>query len=510
MPNRKLFALPPNKQIKPANNTGSASRNPSFKANLNKLDTAINQMKPGYKEQLASNLANYASNYVGGKIDQYSPMNNSGGKKTPPQKGGSMVVFKGSKSISENNMTYALSKAPNPKDISLNSGIKPNTYVNDFMTPVEGSCSPMHMSLGILGIPTAGSNPISTYFANTICFDIQTRAQSNVGFSLDVGTQFTSVQITAAFNAAIQALQTYYFYTSIMSYESDTRNKNAGMKALRDCIDSQTLNDLTRLGRRLEDTPVPPRVVEWVRYMSGNFLSSDSQGAPIIKIYNDFLQTSLVTPALPTLPAQALTALDTAANNIVYTLLRRSIPKWRIGTLYDVPSLPTFDKNFLTIFANLSSSSRVSAVNTFTGSVTDLVTNVPYNAYANTLDGLAYAMTNVYIPAQSLWYPGLCRSYSSSGTNLDTKRSYYTVSNVSAFYDVVTYPFLALSRQETNVIVGTTTYTPHLFGTEKCQGVDGYALVQSAQNALDFMFDVDSIPTVGLLSHFNNKANGKI
>jgi hypothetical protein len=426
---------------------------------------------------------------------------------TPPK--GGTLAFPGSKRIADNNTSYALSKAPNPKDIQLNSGVKPNTYANDYMNPVEGICSPLHMTATYLGIPSVTnnpSNPLGAYFANTICFDIQTRAQSNVGFSLEVSTKLTSTQLVTAFNAAIYALQVYFYYSSILSYESDPRNKNSGMIALRQLIDAQTLSDLAQLGRRLEDTPVPPRVVEWIRYMNGNFLSGNTQGSPILKTM--LSPTQLVTPVGITLPSAALSGLVNDANNTVFTLLRRAIPQWKIGTLYDCHPIPTFDKQFLSIFANLSNTQRVSGSTVATNTVADLITNVPYNTFSNNLDGLAYAMTSIL--NTNTYIPGLASPFTANVANIDGRYSYYVVGGVRGFYPVITYPFLALSRQETTTYIGTTAYQPHLFGTDKCQSVSGSSLLQSAQNVLDFLFNVNSIPLRGMLTHFNNKGMNKI
>jgi hypothetical protein len=370
------------------------------------------------------------------------------------------------------------------------------------MVPVENGCASLHMTQTTFAIPTGTTNPVATYFKDTLCFDLQTRAQANVGFGLDIATKLSQTQLVTAFNAAIYALQVYFFYSSIMSYESDSRNKNAGMIYLRNLIDSQTLSDMSQLGKRLEDTPIPPRLVEMVRYLNGNFLSSETQGAPLLK-FNMAGNMITTVPISPTYPAQALALLTTDANNTVFTLLRRCIPQWRVGTLYDCNPIPTFDKNFLTIFTNAPSCSRPVATNVRSHSVADLVTAVPYNSYTNRLDGAAYAMASTWNTVSGEAIPGLLASATSTASYLDTHWSFYNVGGTKGFYPVVTYPFLALSRMDTVQTVGTTQYTPHLAGTDRCQNVTGAALCQSAQNTLDFLFDVNSIPTKGKLSHFN-------
>lgn len=408
------------------------------------------------------------------------------------------------------NASYGLSKAPNPKPVTLNSGIVPNTYSNDYMMPEEGKCSPLHVSHVLPFISKDVTNPIFNYFQNTIAFDVQTRAQANIGFTLDL-LAFSPNKIQDAFNSGLYALHVYYFYASVLSYASDPRNKNQGMIAIRQIMSSQLISDLTLLGRRLEDTPMPPRMVEWVRYLNMNFLSGDSQGAPLLKFGCDV--TCLSSVSSPTLPALALTGLMTNNNIAVFTLLRRAIPQWRIGTLYDVPVVPVYDKNFLTIWANAPSIlySGVTAVSYPT--VANSSTTISYNSYHNRLDGAAYAMTSCWDSVS--WIPGLIKPLASSSGGIDSRRSYYSVSGVSGFYNAPDKDYLAISRPESFQSPGSSNltsspFTPHLPGADKCQGVSSSSLVQTAQNFLDFLIDVNKIPVNGGLNSFNRKGNNKI
>jgi hypothetical protein len=403
------------------------------------------------------------------------------------------------------NSSYGLSKAPEPKPVILNSRIVPNTYSNDYMPAVQGLCAPMHVSSVGLVIPTSTANPLSAYFLNTICFDIQTRAQANVGYDLQVSTQFTPALLTTAFNSAIYALQVYYWYASILSYESDPRNKNSGMIALRQGITSQMISDLNQLGHRLEDTPVPPRLVQWVKYMSSNFFSGPSQGASITKTCFSYAAFVGTPPAI-SYPAQALTSLNSAANTTVFALLRRSIPQWRIGKLYDVTTTPNFDPNFKTIFANLPTSfySSLSQQNQAPNG-SNSSSAISYNTYNNRLDGVAYAMASVYSVADTAWLPGLVVPVSAGAvTGADSRWSYSDIGAGPSWNRVSESIFLTLSRDESIAFPTTTQQTPHLAGAEKCQSVTGLTLIQTAQNTLDYLFDINSIPVKGDLSSFNN------
>lgn len=421
-------------------------------------------------------------------------------------------VFSGvpDKASNENvmNSSYGLSKAPNPKRISLNSNIQPNTSANDFMQAQFDLCAPMHVTGASLQIPTSGE--LFTYFTQTIAFDIQTRAQSNVSYSLDIATRISSAQLLTAFNATIQALNVYFYYTSILSYEADTRNKNQGMINLRQQITPQIISDLSRLGRRLEDTPVPPRMVEWVRYMNGNFLSGDSQGASLIKLC--FNPDALTNPNLNAVQ-DALTNLTSDANNSLFSLLRSAVPQWRIKTLFDVPTIPQFDKNFLTIFANMPSWGVTGGTNQFSPLLANANTAMSYNCYNNKLDGVAFAMSGILVSGSD-WQPGLVKpvtSTSLAGVS-DSRLSWYTDGTTSSWINVTGNSFLRQARMESYSYASHNTglVTAHLPGAEKAQNVNQIALTQTAQNVLDFLFKIDSIPVTGKLSSFNRRGNGQI
>lgn len=414
-------------------------------------------------------------------------------------------ALKGDKSPAKSimNSSYGLSKAPEPKAVILNSGIVPNTYSNDYMVAQQNLCSPMHINAVSLGIPTSPTNSLYTYFINTICFDLQTRAQANVGYDMQVSTQFTPNQLLTAFNAAIYALQVYYWYSSILAYEADPRNKNEGMIILRQGITSQVISDLQQLGRRLEDTPIPPRLLTWVKYMSANYYSGASQGSAIIKTC--FNPDAFNNPPTISFAASALTSLNSPANTTVFALLRRSIPQWRVGKLYDVTITPNFDRNFKTIFANLPSYSFANAVSNFNPGVATASTTISYNSYNNRLDGIAYAMCSVFNAATAQFEPGLTVPVSKGAVAGSDSRWSWTNNGTTSLWKAASGDaFLALSRDESISVSGTGTYYPHLLGAEKCQSVSSTTLVQTAQNVLDFLFDVNSIPVKGTLSSFNN------
>lgn len=420
-------------------------------------------------------------------------------------------AFKGKiKGNPSGSTAYGLSKAPNPKKVRLNSGIIPNTFSQDYMAAVDGVCSPMHISGATLQIPTDSRESLNSYFLNTVAFDIQTRAQSNVGFDLLSGSNFTASNILSSTNAVIRALSIYYWFTSIISYESLPSNKNEAMLSLRQSITSDQLNLITQLGRRLEDTPVPPRLVEWVKFMSHTYFSGDSQGSALIKICpNLTLITGGNTVAVEILQS-CINGLSTATATTVFTLLRRAVPQWRIGKLYDVTSIPAFDPNFLTIFSNLPNCVYSGSASIQYPIPVSVGASVSYNSFTNKLDGVAFSCTSVYNTSTSTFTPGLVSSNAADlgvgASLLSSRLSWTNLSGVLAWRNSNLNSFNTASRSDTYQFYTSTPTTPHLYGSDKCQNVNATALIQSASNTLDFLFDVDSIPTKNIINSFNSKS----
>lgn len=493
--------IPPMLPIKTA-----IQKTPVFKDNGPKLSgrirnaaNFIDSVAPGVLPAIQDAIITKGANVVNDGINKIRTGKSPLAKSNEPNP---TIVFP-QKQV-EGNFSYALSGAPSPKSISLNSGVKPDTFVSDYMYPIENVCSPLHVSNVYLGIPTAVTHPIYIYFINNVAFNIQAKAQQASTFLLDVttSTAFTAANILAAINDGIYALQVYFFYSSILSYDSDSKNKNSGMDAIRSLIDAQTLSDYYQLGKRLEDTPLPPKLVEWVRYMSGNYKSGNNAGAPMIKIC--FFASALTgARPSPTWPAAALTNLNRNNNLGVWTLMRKAFPNWRIGKLADIPVKPLYDKQFLTIFANLVNTQRSSGANVTNNVVANVNTSFQYNSFTNYLDGLAFAMTNC--TDGTLNYPGLCGPTTVNASFPDNRYSYYKVGSTVDFYPVYAYPFLGVSRQETSTQLLTTAYAPHLYGTDRCQNVTGAALCNTAQEVIDFMFETQTTLKLGLNNSFKYK-----
>lgn len=406
-----------------------------------------------------------------------------------------------------NSSGYSLTRAPNPKAIQLDTGIKPNTYTSDYLDAEENKCSPLHVTHAKFTFPTAAANKLSDYFKRINAFDLQTKAQINITYNLDVSSAFSATNILTAMNSIVNAYQIYFYYASIISYHSDPVNKNAGMIYIRSQLTPTMIEDLTQLGRLLSDTPIPPKLLELLRYLSGNFLSGNTAEAPMI----------IINPMVPnetgvdgTAITAAIASLDVSATKVVLTLLRKAIPQWSPKVLFDVGPTPLFDYNFLTIFQNLPF--HYFRLATFSPVPSVASSSVPfkYNTYTSELDGVAFALCSAWSTANSLWLPGLMSPTSTTGAITGNSRtSYYTVAGVTKFWPSDLNNYLSRSRAPSYVINDdfTAVITPHNIGTNMCEGVTPDTIRETSMNVIDYLMSSDTIKVDVKKYHFGSSSN---
>lgn len=404
----------------------------------------------------------------------------------------SIPSFAGTSSNPNHSSGYALSAVRPPININLDSGIKPDMYSSEYMEAIENECSPLHMTSSVFTFPTSVTTKLYTYFNQEIVFMLQNRVQENVSFNLPM-TDFTPALILSAFNALVYALQHYYYYQSIISYESMSYNKNQGMWFMRQQITANAIEGLTRLEKRLMETPCPPRLNEYLRYLMGNFYSSPSQGSPILKLNPGNANDNMIN--LGDIDA-AIAGLASDANNKVYTLMRKAVPDWKLKSMYTVDPTPIYDANFVTIFANLPYS-YFNGANVKVPTVATADTPIAYCSFSNVLDGLAYVTSGAYVTANTDFTPGLVAppAGSNGATAGLTRRSYYNVGGVKKFYAPELQIYLKGCRAETYNTKedNITVVARHLHGTDKCSGVTANTIHESCMKAIDYLMSWDTI-----------------
>lgn len=390
---------------------------------------------------------------------------------------------------------YALSGSPNPLKVKLDTGITPNAWTSDSMDTEVDLCSPLHVTSARLQIPL--TDPINLYFKSTLTFALQARAQEAVGFRLDINTIFTADNIFKYMNDVLYALQVYFYYKSITTYYSYFPNKNEGMMYLRSLITPQILDDLSTLERRLQDTPVPPRLLEMTRYLSMNYMSGNTASASLLKLVPNNTPTCIRGADL-TDAINGLRGTTNTMNNEIGALLRRAVGSWSPRVLYDIPLEPVYDPNFMTLFANLPYIDYNVSTARLVPTVLSTSDPIVYCSYTDSLDGAITAMLSAAIG--TAWSPGFLSPIATlltpTATNSPTRRSYYTTDGINkGFFVSELFPILQRSRPQTYVYREdrTTIMTCHLSGTDLVKGVSINSVADTSKKLLDYLMSLDTI-----------------
>jgi hypothetical protein len=273
------------------------------------------------------------------------------------------------------------------------------------------------------------------------------------------------------------------------------------MLYLRERVTPEILEAQYILGRLLADLPIPPNLLELLRYLSANFFSGVNQGSSIIKIYPQTY--SAAKPESIIVGAEQLmnvsNALSTNINKELFSLMRRAIPQWVPGWLKDVPTTCVYDQDFLTIFANLPFV-VTEPIGGFTQHprVATESEEIPYNSFTNDLDGTAFALTSCYLTTDAENYPrpGLMQPVPASGSETgNTRLSFYQVGDKTGFYVSKNYPFLTRSRMDTYQVNDAMDdiITPHLYGCDRVLGVSINSLRVTSQETVDYLMSLSTI-----------------
>lgn len=339
--------------------------------------------------------------------------------------------------------------------------------------------------------------------------DAQTRAQDNVNWAIDITNKFNSTKLINAFNDLFYCLQVYYFAKSIDVYRDGAYNNNEAMHTLRSQFDFTTQYTLDQVARLLVRTALPPNMLEFCRYINSNYLSGDTPNCPIIKI----------VPISPTSGVNYLTTLNTALadcvtrlsdnnNREIFSVMNRSLKHWVLGDvtkLYDPPIETTYDKDFLTIFNNLPFRTNIAATGT-APYAPDSNTTIRYNSFTNHLDGIAFALTDIYDSTNGRSFSGMLSIPNSAGVS---RYSYYAIGGVKGWYSSNATAFLRTSRQDTYVSDTTQILSPHYYGSDMVLNVNANMLAQSCLNTVDWWLSIDMIRNESIRNpSVTNRPNG--
>lgn len=412
----------------------------------------------------------------------------------------------------------SLDQGQPPTPARLNTDIDPNCYGSYRFEADEGKALPLHLTLAnftLPGLADATNNPASRFLWYTVLDKVLQAVQASISFNLPTG--FTAADFYSAMQDLIFALEVYWFGRTIIQYKSNKSNTNEGIEYLRDSLTATYLTDLAYLGDALQGLTIPPNLLQMVFYFYQIYQSSDLPGSSLVMI----CPIPFKTGSSPYLPDWsyiniAYTNLKRNNNKIIWDILAKSCPNWKVESLPQPGITAYYDRQFLTIWSNLP----YSATSTVAGSsyqyigpsATTVYDDIKYYSYTNQLDGAAYAMTSVYVTSLGKFIPGMFVPLTTTtATNVNSNRlSFAEIGGVKNFYDTIATSnyTIAVNRGDTYAINNLVTDSNHNFGTETVYGVNSRSISQTASKFIDLLFETKSIyPRVD--KRFNSGKGGR-
>lgn len=284
----------------------------------------------------------------------------------------------------------------NPLELKLDTGILNRVWTDTILAGTD-EYSPMHLTaiqLSLESLITDGE--VAKYFSKAFYMKLLNYAQAKVNFSVGNLDSFKEKQVRKYFSVLFDALNCYFYHISILNYFENVQNNNYAMTDLRTRMTPEFLNLLTILQRQLTTCPVPPKLMNLLYYLNGNFKAAHLDGSAIIK----FETASTTYESLDVIISELKAVEQTAAT------LSRIFPEWLYQDLPSYPGITFHDFNFNTIWTNAP----------YQVTVNDTVYSGPfpyyeddnsivYQTFSSELDGASLAMTSIVVDGN--FAPGL-------------------------------------------------------------------------------------------------------
>jgi hypothetical protein len=390
--------------------------------------------------------------------------------------------------ISPTSVYYSSQPLETKLDTGLNSVIYGNNYLTSSLT-----WSGLSFSAASINFPFTG--PLYNYVTQIVYVELQNSIQGAISFQIP--SFFTPDTLITSINYIWSALQTYLFYDSILTYCNNPQNRNDGMFAFRETyIDADGINNLYNLRRIIQGTPIPPNLVTLTYWMMQTYATAELPGASLVKI----MPFDVINNSMSSVIQDAIAGL--VGNNDAINVISRAAPGWMNTSLPSSNSVPLFDEQFLTFFANLPYASQLgSDANPIitTPSENNITADVNYNVYSNNIDGAVTGLGAIYNSGSSYWDPSLVEPLTIpiSGYWESTRINY----SGSAFVPTEQSQEWSYQRGETYTWnfteVGSLTVLPSVpIGTEQANGFNIQSVRQNSYRLVDWFMTLSSIGTL--------------
>jgi hypothetical protein len=394
-------------------------------------------------------------------------------------------------SISPSSVSYI----SNPIDTELSTGLAPVGYGPFYQTPTD-PWDPLHVSFYKLQIPASSTtaNTVGSYMASVILVEFINAIQGAVGFQVNLSV-LTTTSVTSYLNAVLQALQTYYFYDSVLTYCNNAGNRNDGMYYLRETyLTASGINNLMNLKRILQGTPIPTNMLTIVKWLSQSYSNADLGGGSILKVSGvDFINVTMETNI-----SNCLSSLRSVSDTMAQ--ISRAAPKWVGHSIGSSNEVPLYDRQFLTLWSNLPFQSNVGGSGTYRYPSAAAGVDVKFSTHTNNIDGAIPGMISIYNTSNSTWSPAIGNVFTVVNSGVTSSRLSYTGNSAFIAPEATTSNYnLASNRGETYFCAtgfnsSSATFSSGIpIGCEEVFGINTGTILQSAYRLVDYLLTLDSI-----------------
>lgn len=391
----------------------------------------------------------------------------------------------------------------NPLELKLDTGIINRVWTSNVLSPSD-EFTPMHMtSIKLSFQQLVEDGNVRNYFNKAFYTKLLNVAQSKVNFSVASLDAFSDVNIMKYVDALINGLNVYFFYISIICFFENPMNNNYAMTDLRNRITPEIMNELTILQRQLTAYPIPPKLMNFLYYLNGNFKANHLDGSAIIKFDTVTFTDEEVKKATSSLKDMEKTA----------SLLSRIFPEWLAQDLPTYPGTCFHDYMFNTIWTN-APYEQTTNVGTVYGPfiINSDDRSIAYQTYTSELDGAAFALTSIHDgtgmsgfqpgfvkPKRSCVMPTGPETLTASRVSFDTNgwvNSAFSTNDALDRND--TYPACAIGNQD--------LIKPSINSQcEPVKSVNKNTIRQAHFDFIDFMASFDSASS----SNYSSEGKGK-
>lgn len=400
--------------------------------------------------------------------------------------------------VSSNHTLNSLQFKDKPLELKLDTGILNRVWTSPILSGTKEFAS-MHMTNIEMSLEALLDNgDVMNYFNKAFYTKLLNFAQAKVNFSVATLEAFSQDNVRKYFDAVIDGLNCYFYYVSIMGYFENPKNNNYAMIDLRNRITPEMLNQLVILRRLLTTFPIPPKLMNFIYYLNGNFKANSVDGCALIKFETSELEEAYITTMTDKLKKMEKTA----------SLMSRIFPEWLYEDLPTYPGTGFHDWNFNTIWTNAPYTVEVQGLHQqgpFPFYEDDQ--SIVYQTFSSDLDGASMAVTTIYDSTQSAFVPGFVKPRNSK--LVTTEQTSRVSWDDTGWVNSGGNTNLAASRMDTYpaCAIGTgTLLDPQVKSQcEPVRSVNINTVRQAHFDFIDFMASFDSIKQSGE-SMMNDKA----